>query len=467
MRKQNIYNLLLLVSISVVLTSCFSTKNYQRAEDELMNKNAFKKDSVAHDTVSMALISWRELFTDPILQSYIEEGLTNNIDIKIALQQIIAAEAYLKQGKAAYFPTLTGNAQYTHQENSENSQFGSSFPSLDSYELSGTLSWEADIWGKIRSNKRAYHASYLQTVAAHTAVKSELIAQIADIYYQLISVDEQIKITEETIKNRAQSVETTNALKEAGSVTEVGVKQTEAQLYTAQALLIDLKNQSWLLENTLSVLLGKTPESITRGSLENQHIPNSLATGVPSQLLSNRPDLIAAEYDLIQAFELSNVARSNFYPSLTLTASGGLQSLEFDNFFNANSLFATIVGGITQPVFNSRKIRSQYEASLAQQEQARLRFKQTFLTANKEVSDALYSYKAATDKIEINQKEYKAYSLASEYSNELLNNGLANYLEVLRAQEYALNSQLGLVTSKYDQLKSIINLYKALGGGWK
>ena len=465
MKKYKIYSFLLIISIPMLLTSCFSAKEYVRPE--VINQDQYFTSTISKDSLSMAQLPWKDMFTDPVLQGYIEEALANNIDIRVALQQIVAAEAYLKQGKAGYLPTLNGSAKYTHQENSENSQFGSSFPSLDSYELAGNLSWEADIWGKIRSNKRAYNASYLQTVAAHKAVKTELIAQVSTIYYQLLSIDEQIKITEETIGNRKKSLETTKALKDAGNVTEVGVKQTEAQLYTAQAILIDLKIQERLLENTMSILLGKTPENINRGTLESQTITTDLNTGVPSQLLSNRPDLMAAEYQLMQAFELTNVARSNFYPSLTLSASGGLQSLDFDNFFNTNSLFATLVGGLTQPIFNSRKIKTQYEVSQAQQEQAKLQFKQAFLVASKEVSDALFTYQSVTEKIEVKQKEYDAYNLASEYSTELLNNGYANYLEVLVSQENALNSRLSLISIKYNQLKSIVDLYKALGGGWQ
>ena len=449
----------------MLLTSCFSAKEYARPE--IISQDQYFTDTISQDSSSMAQVPWRDMFTDPVLQGYIEEALANNLDIRVALQQIVAAEAYFKQGKAGYLPTLNGSAKYTHQENSENSQFGSAFPSLDSYELAGNLSWEADIWGKIRSNKRAYNASYLQTVAAHKAVKTELVAQVSTIYYQLLSVDEQIKITEETIGNRDKSLETTKALKDAGNVTEVGVKQTEAQLYTAQAILIDLKVQERLLENTMSILLGKVPENINRSTLDSQVVTTDLNTGVPSQLLSNRPDLMAAEYKLIQAFELSNVARSNFYPSLTLSASGGFQSLDFDNFFDTNSLFATLVGGLTQPIFNGRKIKTQYEVSQAQQEQAQLQFKQTFLVASKEVSDALFTYQSVTEKIEVKQKEFDAYNLASEYSNELLDNGYANYLEVLIAQENALNSRLNLVSIKYSQLKSIVDLYKALGGGWQ
>ena len=447
------------------LQSCFVAKEYTRPETVVESQN-FRTDNLPQDSLSMATVSWKEIFTDPVLQGYITEGLTNNMDIRIALQQIAIAEAYVKQGKAGYFPTLNGTARATHQEFSESSQFGN-LSSANQFEVSGGLSWEADIWGKIRSTKRASDASYLQSVAAHQAVKSRLVANIAATYYQLLAIDEQIRVTEETIQTRSKGLETTIALKDAGLVTEVGVKQTEAQFYTAQAILIDLKTQNRLMENTMSILLGSSPREMNRSTLEKQTIDIPLETGYPSQLLSNRPDVIAAEYSLVNAFELTNVARSSFYPSLTLNANGGFQSLELDKLFNINSLFATVVGGLTQPIFNSRKIKTQYEVSQAQQEQALLQFKYALLNAAKEVSDAMFSIEAASEKIEVKEKENDAYNLATNYSEELLDNGLANYLEVLTAQERALSSSLDLVAAKNNRLQAIVNLYEALGGGWR
>lgn len=454
----------MIAGMPLLLASCFSAKEYQRSEVLPSVEGNYRTDQLTVDSLSLSTVHWEDLFTDPVLQGYIHAGLENNIDIRIALQQIAAAEAYVKQGKAGYYPTLSANASYTRQEFSSTSQAGGS---LDLYELSGNLSWEADIWGKIRSTNRAFQATYLQTVAAHKAVKTRLIANIASTYFQLLALDEQIAVTEETIATRENSLETTRSLKDAGNVTEVGVQQTEAQLYTAQAILLDLEDHARLLENTMSILLGEMPMDIERSSLETQVINTQLTIGVPSQLLSNRPDLIAAEYQLRNAFELTNVARSNFYPSLTLSAKGGLQSLEFDDLFNANSLFASLVGGLAQPIFNSRRIRTQYEVSQAQQEQARLNFKQAFLVASKEVSDAMYSYENATEKIKIKQKEYNAYTLATDYSEELLNNGMANYLEVLRARENALNSSLDIINAKNNRLQAIVSLYEALGGGWQ
>ncbi len=460
--------LVLLILLPFLLNSCFVARDYQRPEIEEISEELFRTDKLPQDSLNIAELSWKELFTDPLLISHIEKGLENNLDIRIAIQQIIAAEAYVKQGKAGYLPTLTVGPGLNHQILSRNSQFGSFFDgSITQYEASGSLAWEADIWGRIRSTRRAFEASYLQSVAAHQAVKTELIAAIASTYYQLLALDEQVRIAQETIKNRESSLETTRALKQAGNVTEVGVKQTEAQLYTAQAILIDLNNQIRLLENSLSILLGEAPGEIGRSSLDEQPIKEELQIGVPAQLLRNRPDVLAAEYSLINAFELANVARSDFYPSLRLTATGGYQSLELKELFDVNSLFANLAASIAQPVLNQRRIRTAYDVSVAEQEQALLDFRKTLLTAGREVSDALSNFEAAEARMEVRTKELEAYELATSYSEELLNNGLINYLEVLTARENTLNSQLQLINDRFNRLNALVDLYKALGGGWE
>jgi multidrug efflux system outer membrane protein len=466
MKKNILFRFAVIPLVLLTLQSCFVAKQYTRPE--VVINDYFRTDSLAQDSTTLADISWRELFTDPILIAHIEKGLDQNIDIRVALQQIVAARAYFLQGKAGYLPTFNAAGRVNYQELARNSQFGSFFDgAITQYEITGALSWEADIWGKIRSNKRALEASYLQTVAAHQTVKTELIANIASFYFQLLAFDDQLHITEETIRTRETSLETTRALKDAGTVSEVAVKQTEAQLHSARALLVDIRMNIKLLENTIAILLGGEPRGIERTSLHEQQVHAGLETGFPIQLLRNRPDVIASEYNLINAFELTNVAKSNFYPSLTLSATTGLQSLELDKLFSANSLFATVIGGITQPVFNGRRIRTQYEVSLSQKEQAYLRFRQSILNASREVSDALYSYHAATERTEIKLQEFAAYETATAYSEELLNSGLANYLEVLTARQNALNSQLDLINSRFNRLSAVVDLYRALGGGWR
>lgn len=467
MRKNRIYKLSYIPVLMVILQSCFVAKDYSRP-DVLEEHHSYRTDLIPSDSSTMADVSWREIFNDPQLQQYIDRGLENNLDIRRALQQVVAANAYYQQGRAGFFPTLNANGQVTHQAMSGNSQFGAIFDgALTQYDLSGTLSWEADIWGKIRSTKRAAEASYLQTIAAHQAVKTRLVSGIASFYYQLLAFDEQKKITEETITNRATSLEAMKVLKEAGTVTEVGVKQTEAQLHTAKALLVDIEKNIKLLENTFSILLGETPGEIHRSALEEQDRYEELKVGYPAQLLRNRPDVIAAEYGLVNAFELTNVAKSNFYPSLGITATGGFQSLELDKLLSVHSLFATTIGSLTQPIFNGRRIKTQYEVALSQQEIAYLDFKDALLNSSKEVSDALYSYQAAGEKIDIRKEELDAYDTAIVYSEELLNSGFGNYLEVLTARANALSAELNLINAKYEQLNAIVDLYRALGGGWQ
>lgn len=468
MRKIKIYKFVLVPAVLFSLQSCFVAKDYGRP-DVLPDQSLYRTDNLPADSTSMADVPWEEIFTDPILQGHIATGLENNLDIRIALQNILAAEAYMKQGRAGQLPTLDVNGSYTWLDPSLGSQAGLALggESVNQYDLTASLSWEADIWGRIRSRKRAFAASYLQSVAAHQAVKTELIASIASIYYQLLALDEQVKITEENIAARQSSLKTTSALKEAGvtGVTAVAVKQTEAQIYTAQAILVDLETNVQSLENTLSILLAEPPHAIVRGELENQEIETRLKTGVPALLLENRPDVLAAEYSLVNAFELTNVAETDFYPRLSITAAGGFQSLELENWLSASSIFSNIAGNLFQPLLNGRQIRTAYEVSLTQQEQALLNYKKVLLNAGKEVSDALYNYEAATETIDLRAKEYAAYQIATEYSEQLLNNGLANYLEVLTARQNALNSQLNLVDSKFQRLSAIVNLYQALGGG--
>ncbi|MEP3372424.1 MAG: TolC family protein [Maribacter dokdonensis] len=463
-----IANKLILVAIlPLLLQSCFTAKTYERPSVE--TENLYRTDNLPQDSISFASVSYKDLFTDTYLRTYIERGLQNNLDIRIALQNIKAAEAYVKQGKAGYLPTLNGAASATRTaRTSENGQFGSFFTQpFNQFETSGTLSWEADIWGKIRSTKRASDASYLQTVAAHRVVKTSLVSQIATTYYQLLALDKQISVTEETIETRSKSLETITALKEAGQENQVGVDQTAAQLYSAQSQLLDLKNALYKTENTLSILLSEAPQNYDRGTLDDQKLSANMQLGVPALLLRNRPDIMQAEYGLVNSFELTNVARSNFYPSITLSAQGGFQSLELDNWIDSSSIFANLVGGLTQPIFNGRKVRTAYEVAKAQQEQSLLSFKQSLLVAGKEVSEALYDYNISVEKEAFVSKQVVALKRAEDNSEELLNSGYLTYLDLLTARENSLNAELSLVDNKLDQLSATVELYRSLGGGWQ
>lgn len=463
--KTKIYKIALLLGTATLIQACFVAKDYKRPE--VKTTDLYRSEST--DSITLANSSWNEIFTDSVLQGYIQKGLENNLNIKIAMQNLAAAQASLLQSKAGYYPTLSATTDWTHQELSANSQIGAIVKNrtVDQFQLVGNLSWEADIWGKIRSNNRGAQAAYLQTQAANQAIKTQLIASIATTYFQLLTIDEQIKVAEKTLANRDKSIETILALKKAGTVTEVGVKQTEAQKYATQLIIADLKNNLILLENTFNILLGQAPSTIKRTDFNTLKLEPAITLGVSASLLRNRPDVIAAEYNLISNFEMTNVAKSSFYPTLKITATAGFQSIDIRQWLSANSIFTNIVSGLTQPIFNQRQIKTRYEIAQANQQKAYLQFEQSLLTAGKEVSDAMALYNNETYKISIREKQVDALTKASNFSDELLTYGLANYLEVLTSKNDALNAQLNLVDNKFQQYKAIIQLYRALGGGWQ
>ncbi|MCS3529100.1 efflux transporter outer membrane subunit [Chryseobacterium sp. JUb7] len=457
------------VAILAAVSSCMARKEYQRP-DKVVDEKLFRTDMLPSDSTNIANVSWKEIFTDPILQGHINKALENNLDIRIALQSITSAEAYLKQSKAAYEPTLTVGPGYTFQTQSLNTQTGQLFGQrryINQLDITASIGFEADIWGKLKAQQKAQLATYLGTVAAHKAVKSDLIASIASSYYQLLTYDAQKRIIQETIEVREKNLETTQALKIAGTVTEVAVQQSEALVLNAKSMLIDVDTQIQLLENTMSLLMGEPSHSIERSTLETQKVPIDLKLGYPAQLLSNRPDVMQAEYSLMNAFELTNSAKAQFYPTLKITGSGGLQSMDIDHLFSVNSLFANVVGGLAQPILNKRTIRTNYEVSLANQETAYLNFRKTILTAGKEVSDAIRVFSVQDSYIDLKEKELDAYKKSVDYSQELVNYGMANYLEVLNASVNSLNAELNIANAEYSKMKAAVELYQALGGGWK
>ncbi len=461
MKIKIFYKFIIIGVLGLSIPSCFVGKKY--ATPDVVDHSLYRTDSIVQeeDSTTLADISWQDMFTDSFLIKYLNEGLENNTDINVAYQQIMVAEAYYKQGKAGNLPLISASGE------ARRNMFWDA-NGMNNFELVANLSWEVDIWGKIRSQKRATEANYLQSVAVHQAVKTRLIANIASLYYQLLSLDEQLRIAEETVINRESSLETTHALQEAGTITAVAVQQTEAQLHSARALVVELKRSIKTVENAFSILLGKEAEGIERGSLNDQEIAmEEIRIGFPAQLLRNRPDVMAAEYNLVNAFELTNVAKSNFYPSLNLSARGGVSSNQLDNLFSVNSIFASIAGSLTQPILNARQIRTQYEVAQSQQEIAYLNFKQSIITASREVSDALYTITSADELVGIKAQEFAAYDTAVEHSEALLNSGFANYLEVLTARQNALYAQLDLIDARFNRLNGTVELYRALGGGWE
>ncbi|MDR6515561.1 TolC family protein [Chryseobacterium camelliae] len=470
---KSVLNIIKGITFSAIIlgtvASCMARREYERPKN-VVDEKLYRTDMLSSDSTNIANIPWKDIFTDPILQGHISKALENNLDIRIALQNIASAESYLKQSKAAYQPTLSVGPNYTFQTQSINTQFGQIIGErryINQFDITASVGWEADIWGRLKAQEKAQLASYLGTVAAHKAVKSDLVASIATSYYQLLTYDAQKKIITETIALREKNLETTKALKTAGTLTEVAVQQSEALVFNAKSLLIDIDTQIQLLENTMSLLMGEPSQSIARSTLESQKLPIDLKLGYPAQLLANRPDVMRAEYNLMNAFELTNSAKAQFYPTLRISGSGGVQSVDIDHLFSVNSLFANIVSGLAQPILNRRQIKTNYEVSLANQESAYLNFRKAVLTAGKEVSDAIRVFSVQDSYIELKQKELNAYKNSVEYSQELVNYGMANYLEVLNASVNSLNAELNIANAEYSKMRAAVELYQALGGGWK
>ncbi len=463
--KQIIASILLLS----LIFSCTARKNYER-DPNIVEPDLYRTDLLPKDSLGIGSISWKEIFTDPVLQRHIDDALQNNLDIRIALQNIIASESYLKQSKAAYYPTLNVGPNYSFNTQSLNTQFGQIIGArryINQVDITGNLNWEIDIWGKLAAQERAQLATYLRTVAAHQSVKSDIVAGFATGYYQLLTYDEQARIIWETIAVREQNLETTKALKEAGLLTEVAVQQSQALVLNAESLLINIEVQTELLENALSLLKGIPSQRIERTAIASQFFPPNPELGYPVSLLANRPDVKMAEYDLIRTFELTKAAHAQFYPTLRITGSTGLQSVDIDELFSVSSIFGNVVGGLLQPVFNGRQIRTQYEVSLTEQEKAYLNFRKSVLTAGQEVSDALKTFTAQDRFIAIKNQELEAYEKSVKFSQELVNYGMANYLEVLNASVNQLSTELAIANANFTKLQAGVELYRALGGGWK
>ena len=467
--KVTIHKIILIFFVSFLVVSCHTRQNYQRAND-VVDEKLFRTDAMPKDSLSMANLSWKEIFTDAVLQKHIAKALENNLDIRIALQNIASAEAYLKQSKAAYQPTISVGPDYSFNTSSLNTQFGQIVGErryINQFDITANLGWELDLWGKLKGQEKAQYAAYLSSVAAHQNVKSNLVASIATAYYQLLTFDEQKKIFSNTIEIRKKNLETTKALKDAGIVSEVAVQQSEALVYNAEASLVTLDVQIQMLENTISLLMGEPSHEIERTSLSTQNFALNTDVGYPSALLANRPDVKQAEFNLINAFELTNAAKAQFYPSLRITGSTGVQSVDIDKLFSANSVFANVLVGLAQPILNKRQIRTNYEVSLANQERAYLNFRKTILNAGNEVSDALKMYNAQDQFIAFKKKELSAYDKSVEFSQELVNYGMANYLEVLNANVNKLNAEINIANAQYTKLQAGVELYRALGGGWR
>jgi NodT family efflux transporter outer membrane factor (OMF) lipoprotein len=410
---------------------------------------------------------WQKLFSDPVLIELITEGLQQNLDLKIAVEHINAAGASFKQSKAAFLPDLNGNVGITQSKLAFPQGFGI-ISSSTQYDLGLTASWEADIWGKLRSSKRSALAGLLQTEEARKAVQTQLISEIANNYFMLLALDEQLMVLEKTVVNRKTDVSTMKSLKAANIVTGAAEVQSEANQYAAEVAIPRLKRQIRETENAMNVLLSRQAGSINRKSLESQQLLLDLNVGIPAQLLQNRPDVRQAEYAFMKAFETTNIARQLFYPSLNITASSGFTSFSFKDWITPSGLFANIAGGITQPIFNKGANKARLATAKAAQQESAYLFQKSLLKAGEEVSNALFSYQTAIEQQSIRTKQLQSLQKSVDFTKKLLRYSSAtNYTDVLTSEQNLLSAELDNIGDKLQQWQAVISLYRALGGGWQ
>ncbi|TKC56519.1 efflux transporter outer membrane subunit [Pedobacter hiemivivus] len=446
----------------LVLASCKISKEYQRPD---LNTTQLYRDYQSVDTINIASMHWNKLFADPILNGLITEGLQQNIDLKMAYQRIIAASASFQQSKSAFLPDLNGNASIKQSKLAFPQGFGI-INSSTQYDVGLTSTWEADVWGKLKRAKKAALASLLQTEEARKAVQTQLIADISNCYFTLLALDQQLLILEQTVNNRKTDVRTMKSLKAANVVTGAAEVQSEASQYAAEVVIPRLKRQIRETENALNLLLAKPSTTVNRASLNDQKLLVDLKVGLPVQLLQNRPDVKQAEYAFMAAFENTNVARKLFYPSVTLTASGGFTSFSLKDWLTPDGLFGNIAAGIAQPIFNKGVNKARLITAKAAQQEAALAFQGSLLKAGEEVSNALYAYQTAVEQEGIRVKQLAALEKSVDFTKKLLRYSSAtNYTDVLTSEQNLLSAQLEGVDDKLQQWQAVIGLYRALGGG--
>lgn len=447
------------------LSSCQVMNQYKTPEID--TENLYREMS-SSDTATIANIPWKDYFSDPYLVDLIEEGIGNNYNLQIAYTRIQQAEASLSIAKAAYFPdvALVGQVNQSRYSNGERGKDVLGYPSTN-YSLGVSASWELDIWGKLNRQSKAKYAQFLNSHAYKNLIQTSLIANISTSYYSLLALDEKLAITIETIKLMQENVETMEDLKNAGLQNGAAVEQSKSLLYSTQATIPDLESQIRQLENSISTMLGRKPGEISRQNIYEQQYPIQLEYGVPVQVLAKRPDVQQAELSFRSAFELTNAAQASFYPSITLSSGsiGYATTNTLSNFFKPENLFASIIGGLTQPLFAKKQLTGNLKIAKAQQQEALLTFEQTVLEAGQEVTDIFYTFESSLRKNETRQKQIEASKNSVSYTQELLKAGVANYTEVLNAEQNLLSAQLNQVNDRLEQLQCTVNLYKALGGG--
>ena len=444
----------IIILAAAAMTGCGIYKPYTRPE---VTTDGLYGTAETADSTTLGDMSWQEMFTDPQLQALITRALENNTDLQSAGWRVKEAEATLKSARLAYLPSFNFAPQGSL------SSFDGATPTK-TYTIPVQASWQIDIFNGLTNAKRKAKALYLQSREYEQAVKTQLIASVANLYYTLLMLDSQYTVTEETAAKWRQSVEMMRAMKDAGLTNEAGVAQYEANTLSIEASLHDLAYQRLQTENSLCSLLGEAPHPISRGELAAQHMPQTLAVGVPLQMLANRPDIRQAEYSLMQSYYATASARSALYPSITLSGTLGWTNNN-GIIVDPGKLIWTAAASLLQPIFNANANRAQVKIAKAQQEESRLAFQQALLNAGAEVNNALTQCQSARAKSDLRIGQIEALERAVESTELLMQHGTTTYLEVLTAQQSLLSAQLSQISDQFDEIQGVVNLYQALGGG--
>ena len=433
------------------------------------------RNTTVTDTTSIAGIKWKSFFAENDLVQLIDVALAKNNDLQIADKNIEIANKQFKQSKWGNIPQINAFADASSTRLSDNSLNGKNINQslgqhhVDDYAAGLNLSWEADIWGKIRNRKKAAQAVYMQTAEAKKALQTAIVSTVSKGFYDLLMLDAQLAIARKTLELNDSTLFAVNLQYEAGQVTLLAKEQTEAQRLVAAQLIPELEKNIQLQENALSVLSGSFPEAKERTStLETIVVKENLAAGIPSQLLSKRPDVKSAELAVKAANAKVGITKASLYPSLNITAAGGVNSFESSNWFTIPaSLFGSIAGGLTAPLLNGKRLRTQYEIAKLERDQSVIQFRQAVLIAVGEVSNALAKIEKQGQQYTIASQRVETLKKAVDNAALLFRSSMATYYEVNSAQANLLQAELELAAIKKERLASNVELYRALGGGWE
>lgn len=449
-----------------MITGCGIYQKYERPAGVRPSQVLFGMD--IKDSTSMAELNWTQMFTDTLLQNLIKEALDSNIDLRISHLNVTQAEEALRMAKLSYLPSLGLSPQgQTGWFNSTFAEGGITSDSPFTWSVPVAASWELDFTGNKTNRKRQAASNYDMAKANELASQTALIANIAALYYNLLSLDEQAAYTEGSIARYSRSVEVLESMKQAGMSNQVAVSQMESAMYAANAQAAELRQSIKELENSLCVLLCRTPQHIKRGKFEDSNFPTELTVGLPAQLLERRPDVMAAESSLASAYYGVNVAKSSLLPSLSLSGQAGWTNSLNEAIVNPTGLLLSAAASLFQPIFRNGTLQGQLKISKAQMEQAELTLVKTLLNAGTEVNNALALYQKALFKEECRDKQIMSLDNALGDTEFLVKYTSTTYLEVLTAQQSLLEAQIGRSSDRLEKATAVINLYRALGGGTK